>query len=87
MANGSCGICVGKTKKTSERLVFFVSLFEHKSREIRVQRNIRVSHLLSLAALHAEGGGDGGEDGDDEVDYGFPGFSFHDVSFFEFNDW
>ena len=52
-----------------------------KSRDIRVQK-ISVWGLLSLAALHAEGGGDGGEDGYDEVDYGFPGFSFHDVSFF-----
>ena len=30
-----------------------------------------------LAALHAKCGGDGGEDGDDEVDDGFPGFFFH----------
>ena len=33
--------------------------------------------LLEDAALHAEGAGDGGEDGDDEVDDGLDVFFFH----------
>jgi len=32
---------------------------------------------ISLAALHAEGAEDGGEDSDDEIDDGFPVY-FHD---------
>ena len=36
-----------------------------------------------FTALDAEGTGNGGEDGDEEVDYGFPIFFFHDVPFFD----
>ena len=43
---------------------------------IRSIRAIRVQ-TLSLAALHAEGAEDGGEDSDDEIDDGFPVY-FHD---------
>ena len=43
---------------------------------IRSIRVIRVQ-TLSLAALHAEGAEDGGEDSDDEIDDGFPVY-FHD---------
>ena len=42
---------------------------------IRSIRVIRVQ-TLSLAALHAEGAEDGGEDSDDEIDDGFPVY-FH----------
>ena len=42
---------------------------------IRSIRVIRVQ-TLSLAALHAEGAEDGGEDSDDEIDNGFPVY-FH----------
>ena len=34
--------------------------------------------LSAFARLNAESGGDGGEDGDEEVDDGFPIFFFHD---------
>lgn len=60
--------------------------FEHESLKwheyvlwtdmIRSIRVIRVQ-TLSLAALHAEGAEDGGEDSDDEIDDGFPVY-FHD---------
>ena len=60
--------------------------FKHESLEwheyvlwtdmIRSIRVIRVQ-TLSLAALHAEGAEDGGEDSDDEIDDGFPVY-FHD---------
>lgn len=33
--------------------------------------------ILSLAALHAEGRGDGGEHGDDEIDDVLDGFFLH----------
>ena len=39
--------------------------------------------ILSLAALYAECAGDGGEDGDDEVDEGFDVFFFHTI----WGDW
>ena len=39
--------------------------------------------ILSLAALYAERAGDGGEDGDDEVDDGFDVFFFHTI----WDDW
>ena len=39
--------------------------------------------ILSLAALYAERAGDGGEDGDDEVDEGFDVFFFHTI----WGDW
>ena len=39
--------------------------------------------ILSLAALYAERAGDGGEDGDDEVDEGFDVFFFHTI----WDDW
>ena len=40
----------------------------------------RDSHELCSAALDAESTGDGGEDGDEEVDDGFPIFFFHVIS-------
>ena len=43
---------------------------------IRSIRVIRVQ-TLSLAALHAEGAEDGGEDSDDEIDYFLNCFLFH----------
>ena len=39
--------------------------------------------ILSLAALYAERAGDGGEDGDEEVDDGFDVFFFHTI----WDDW
>lgn len=36
-----------------------------------------MTNILRLATLHAEGRGDGGEDGDDEVDDGLECFFFH----------
>ena len=42
-----------------------------------------VGEELSLAALYAERAGDGGEDGDDEVDDGFDVFFFHTI----WDDW
>ena len=38
---------------------------------------------LCSARLYTEGGGDGGEDGDEEVDDGFPIFFFHVISDFD----
>ena len=45
--------------------------------------NSSVGEELSLAALYAERAGDGGEDGDDEVDEGFDVFFFHTI----WDDW
>lgn len=45
--------------------------------------NSSVGEELSLAALYAERAGDGGEDGDDEVDDGFDVFFFHTI----WDDW
>ena len=45
--------------------------------------NSSVGEELSLAALYAECAGDGGEDGDDEVDEGFDVFFFHTI----WDDW
>ena len=48
-----------------------------------VGANSSVGEELSLAALYAERAGDGGEDGDDEVDEGFDVFFFHTI----WDDW
>ena len=45
--------------------------------------NSSVGEELSLAALYAERAGDGGEDGDEEVDDGFDVFFFHTI----WDDW
>ena len=50
---------------------------------LSVGANSSVGEELSLAALYAERAGDGGEDGDDEVDDGFDVFFFHTI----WDDW
>ena len=45
--------------------------------------SLSVGEELSLAALYAERAGDGGEDGDEEVDDGFDVFFFHTI----WDDW
>ena len=50
---------------------------------LSVGANSSVGEELSLAALYAERAGDGGEDGDDEVDEGFDVFFFHTI----WDDW
>ena len=45
--------------------------------------NSSVGEELSLEALYAERAGDGGEDGDEEVDDGFDVFFFHTI----WDDW
>ena len=45
--------------------------------------NSSVGEELSLAALYTERAGDGGEDGDDEVDDGFDVLFFHTI----WDDW
>ena len=62
----------------STHLVFWTAGIDHAIlRNVIVVTDLWIIKNISLAALHAEGAENGGEDSDDEIDDGFPVY-FHD---------
>ena len=62
----------------SPHLVFWTAGIDYAIlRNVIVVTDLWIIKNISLAALHAEGAEDGGEDSDDEIDDGFPVY-FHD---------